>query len=43
MHIVPVASHAREWISGSTVNYVVYNLLNDYGRDANATSVRGAS
>jgi len=33
-------SHAREWISGSTVNYVVYRLLEDYGRDSNVTTVR---
>ena len=33
-------SHAREWISGSTVNFIAYNLVQDYGSNANVTAVR---
>ena len=34
MIIIAAGSHAREWISVSTVNYIAYHLITSYGRSA---------
>ncbi|KAL2355829.1 putative metallocarboxypeptidase ecm14 [Cryomyces antarcticus] len=35
--IISGGSHAREWVSTSTVNYIAYNLIKDYGQVASMT------
>lgn len=37
--IVAGGSHAREWISTSTVNYVAYSFITAYGRDRDITKL----
>ena len=37
--IVAGGSHAREWISTSTVNYVAYSFVTAYGRDRDITKL----
>ena len=37
--IVAGGSHAREWISTSTVNYVAYSFITAYGRDREITKL----
>ena len=37
--IVAGGSHAREWISTSTVNYVAYSFITAYGRDRSITKI----
>lgn len=37
--LVAGGSHAREWISTSTVNYVAYSFITAYGRDRDTTAL----
>ena len=37
--LVTGGSHAREWISVSTVSYVMYNFIVGYGRDSDITTL----
>ena len=37
--IIAGGSHAREWISTSTVNYVAYSFITSYGRDRDMTKL----
>ena len=37
--IIAGGSHAREWISTSTVNYVAYSFITVYGRDRDITKL----
>lgn len=37
--IISAASHAREWISTTTVNYVAYSFITMYGKDSSITKL----
>ena len=37
--LITAGSHAREWISTSTVNYIAYSLVTSYGKDNAITSL----
>ncbi|KAF2100634.1 hypothetical protein NA57DRAFT_74236 [Rhizodiscina lignyota] len=37
--IIAGGSHAREWISTTSVNYLAYNFITSYGKSASATSL----
>ncbi|KAI9851216.1 MAG: putative metallocarboxypeptidase ecm14 [Thelocarpon superellum] len=37
--IISAGSHAREWISVSTVNYVAYTLITEYGKTPSVTKL----
>lgn len=37
--VVAGGSHAREWISTTSVNYLAYNFITSYGKSSSATSL----
>lgn len=37
--VITGGQHAREWISVSTVNYVAYSIITQYGKDPSITSL----